>query len=203
MTGFFASLPNSRTYPIAKLNMTTETFHKKKYYQLDLLRGIAAVVVALSHFEIGSISVSHISGGLCVGFFFILSGFVLSHAYQAEVANKKLEFKNYFIARLARLYPLHLITLIAVASFYGAVYLARSIVPVSPSIGLHASFLQLVEALTLTHLLLGQSVGFNTPSWSISVELWCSVYLFLLFIPGYRWAKNLSMIIIVFAFTVV
>lgn len=50
-------------------------------------------------------------GYVGVGFFFILSGFVLSLNYFEKITtNPKFSFKNFYIARMARIYPLHLIT---------------------------------------------------------------------------------------------
>lgn len=49
-------------------------------------------------------------GYVGVGFFFILSGFVLALNYQHKVIQPNFSFKNFYIARFARIYPLHLIT---------------------------------------------------------------------------------------------
>jgi peptidoglycan/LPS O-acetylase OafA/YrhL len=52
----------------------------------------------------------YLYGNYGVEFFFIISGFVFSYVY----VDKKISFRNFFINRFARLYPLHLITLIVV-----------------------------------------------------------------------------------------
>lgn len=51
-------------------------------------------------------------GFIGVSFFFILSGFVLSHSYKERFKNKQLSFGKYFLARVARIYPMHLLTLL-------------------------------------------------------------------------------------------
>ena len=49
-------------------------------------------------------------GYVGVGFFFILSGFVLALNYQKKIINNpNFSFKNFYIARIARIYPLHVL----------------------------------------------------------------------------------------------
>lgn len=159
----------------------TETFGKEKYYSLDFLRGIAALMVALAHFSYGTIHTSVIVGGLFVGFFFILSGFVLSHAYKAQIQTGSYKFKDYFIARIARLYPLHILTFILVLIYWIGMNLGHKYgLPIDTTRAL--SFWMFFENITLTHFLFGGG-ALNGPSWSISIELWCSFYIFFLCFP--------------------
>lgn len=51
-------------------------------------------------------------GYLGVSFFFILSGFVLALNYKAKLLNGDIKFKEFLIARIARIYPLHLFTIL-------------------------------------------------------------------------------------------
>ena len=51
-------------------------------------------------------------GNKGVDFFFIISGFVFAHVYLSKY--NKASFKTFFVNRLARLYPLHLLTLLVV-----------------------------------------------------------------------------------------
>ena len=48
-----------------------------------------------------------------VAFFFVLSGFVLSLGYGQRVAEGTFNSRKFFLTRLARLYPLHLLTMLA------------------------------------------------------------------------------------------
>ncbi|MDR2094942.1 MAG: acyltransferase, partial [Treponema sp.] len=50
-----------------------------------------------------------------VEFFFILSGFVISYKYAQKIADKTISKKEFFVARIARIYPLHCITFLFVA----------------------------------------------------------------------------------------
>ena len=53
------------------------------------------------------------SGLSSVGFFFILSGFVLGYRYQG--VSKQFTYRKYYVARLARIYPVLLFSLLLAA----------------------------------------------------------------------------------------
>ncbi len=128
----------------------------ERFVQLDALRFFFAVVVVMFH-TIGGITPVH--GGYAVDFFFILSGFVLSHA----LIRRPVSAGEFAWARLARLYPLHLVTLAAL------ICLVAGLLGHPPRQYSH-------EALAL-HLVLLQGVWaidfhtWNFPAWSISVEV--------------------------------
>lgn len=82
---------------------------KNRFYVLDSFRGISAICVVMVHLSLsGSITeLSFIkSSYYFVDFFFILSGFVLTHAYKNK---KHINFKDFLKARFFRIYPLHLV----------------------------------------------------------------------------------------------
>lgn len=159
----------------------TQTYGRERLLPLDLLRGLAAVMVALGHHQEHGVLQFGYAFGLCVPFFFILSGYVLAHAYGAEIACGKLDVSRYAVIRLARLYPLHVATMAATAAFWLAVECARTLLPgLSIAVGWRFTWAHVIENLTLTHLVTRSSVSFNTPSWSISVEFWGSFLVFLL-----------------------
>ncbi|MGL5560275.1 MAG: acyltransferase family protein, partial [Paraclostridium dentum] len=93
-------------------------------------------------------------------FFFILSGFILSHSYGDRVAGGSLGFWEYAFLRLARLSPLHFATAVPFIFF-----------------GLYKHELSLPE--TLLNLFYLQSwipsdsyyFSLNAPSWSLSNEM--------------------------------
>jgi hypothetical protein len=87
---------------------------------LTPLRGIAALLVVVFHAGIfigplvdpaASGLIGH--GWLWVDFFFVLSGFILTHVYGGYFQEKVTwsSYKKYLLARFARVYPLHLVTL--------------------------------------------------------------------------------------------
>ncbi|QCX52576.1 acyltransferase [Elizabethkingia sp. JS20170427COW] len=87
---------------------TNYTDSKPHYQVLDGLRGVAALMVIWFHiFEAFASSpfdqvFNH--GYLAVDFFFVLSGFVISYAYDDRW--NKMSTKNFFIRRLIRLHPM-------------------------------------------------------------------------------------------------
>ena len=50
-------------------------------------------------------------GYIGVSFFFILSGFVLGYNYHDKILSGEMKFSQFWLARFARIYPLHLLTL--------------------------------------------------------------------------------------------
>lgn len=148
---------------------------KEHVYAFDSLRGIFAIFVAYSHF-FGSLygwNYYPFKGAfLAVDFFFILSGVVLTLAYKEKFLTGKLNFLDFILIRLFRLYPLHVITMLITA-----VIMSFSIV--GGVIYLNNLPFDNVLDHTILNLLLLNGIGipplgwsFNDPSWSISVEYW-------------------------------
>jgi len=141
---------------------------------LNSLRGIAAFLVVFYHVkhlivDLLSASIFQIvsSSYLAVDFFFILSGFILCWKYFDEFSGggftKKLSV--FIKKRLIRIYPLHLLLLLAYLIIPFILFLTER-----PPMERYS--LEMI----LPHLLLIQdwgwfeSIGWNVPSWSISAE---------------------------------
>lgn len=145
---------------------------------LTPLRGIAALMVAVYHFD--AVIANFVNQNytlviekcyLMVDLFFIMSGFIMYHVYNSTFTStiQKQDFVKFIRARFARIYPLHFfLLLLSVAGFY----LLNE--PASPINNPYA---------IPTHLLLLHSFGihdiftWNVPSWSISAE-WAAYMLF-------------------------
>jgi peptidoglycan/LPS O-acetylase OafA/YrhL len=139
-----------------------------KFEALDSLRGLAALAVAVFHFNPGW------GGYLAVDFFLVLSGFILSHSYLYKY--EKMSPVEFISHRIARLYPLHIFTLITF--IFAFLYVKGSLPQYADG-----TLFTLIQNLTLT-----QNIGFNPsgitynyPSWSISVEFWVNI-IFILYI---------------------
>jgi len=97
---------------------------KKHFLILDALRGVAAIVVVLFHvLEVYS-GGEHIKqlinhGYLAVDFFFMLSGYVMAHAYDDRW--DKMTLKDFFKRRLIRLHPMIILgmTIGALCFYFG------------------------------------------------------------------------------------
>lgn len=146
---------------------------------LESLRGIAALLVALLHAiwvnpirDVGWVRNSY----LMVDLFFVLSGFVICHAYGGRIRNW-IEFRDFFVLRLGRLYPLHVAVLSAWVAFDVVKYVAASRLGISHGPVLPAAAGDLVSNLLLVHSLGWQpdSFTFNAPSWSLSTEFYTYV----------------------------
>ncbi len=103
--------------PVAPSTRQERTFHT-----LDGLRGVAALAVASIHIP----SFTHrnflggphiLFGGLAVDFFFVLSGFVIAHAYGQKLT-QGMSPGGFLRVRIIRLWPLYVLSIgIAVAQF--------------------------------------------------------------------------------------
>jgi len=102
-------------------------------------------------------------GYLAVATFFVLSGFVLAHGYGCGDWPQE-RLRRYAVARFARIYPVYALSLLMVAPFILAYH--------GPGkAGLIANYGLLLQGWT-GH----QPVGWNTPAWSLSCEVffYCS-----------------------------
>jgi peptidoglycan/LPS O-acetylase OafA/YrhL len=145
------------------MSATTEIFEKPRFLHLDLLRGIAALTVATGHL-CGWNGRSTIDYTMCVAFFFILSGYVLSHAYGEAILAGTINLRDYIVLRLARLYPLHILTAIVMAVLlinqYGSGAITRGGV---------------FETVFLMQSIFTGGWSLNAPSWSIGAEFWAGL----------------------------
>ena len=150
---------------------------KKHYDLLDGLRGIAAVLVVVSHlFESYSFGppqafqpVGH--SHLAVVFFFALSGFVLAYAYDDRWA-RGLGYLDFFKRRLIRLYPLVFLgTLLGLAIYlFGGTWAYPQFAGVGPwSMVLLVGFALLLIPCPQITRLIGIN-PFNGPNWSLAYE---------------------------------
>lgn len=136
---------------------------------LTAMRFFAAMWVVAYHFtpSLGLGMPALVGKGyLGVELFFVLSGFILSHVYMEAFGDRRFRYPDFLWARLARIFPVHLVTLAGL----GAVVVAASLVGVNA--GEHVmAWSSLPAQLTLTQAWgLGLAGGWNHPSWSISAE---------------------------------
>jgi peptidoglycan/LPS O-acetylase OafA/YrhL len=157
------------------------------------IRGFAALWVVFFHLQsnphLQSVSLSgeFIRHGFWgVDVFFVLSGFVLSHVYESDFA-QKIKFDNvsrYLGLRLARIYPLHVVTM---AAAFGC-YVVSMTIGHGTAAAAHFGFPEAIMNLMLVHSWgTTKFLSWNDVSWSISAE-WFA-YLFLL-IPCIRLLRD-------------
>lgn len=137
---------------------------------LTALRFFAAFWVVLYHYwpnlEVNFTPAVAAKGYLGVEAFFVLSGFILCHVYLAGFGEGRFRYGDFLWNRLARVYPLHLATLIGVGAMAIAGTLAG--IAVDPNI---LSWESLPANLLLVHAWgFAPVAGWNHASWSISAE---------------------------------
>ncbi|WP_375290433.1 acyltransferase family protein [Qipengyuania sp.] len=158
---------------------------KRHFYALDLVRGVAALAVALYHYVhfffppgteapiaghaahlplSGMLSPFYNYGYIAVQIFWMISGFVFAAVYIGREATTR----SFVVSRFARLYPLHLITLLVVATLQ---YVRLA------SLGTFQIYIWNDTAHLLLQLIFASNWGlqnghsFNGPIWSVSVEV--------------------------------
>jgi peptidoglycan/LPS O-acetylase OafA/YrhL len=120
-------------------------------------------------------------GYLGVDFFFVLSGFIITHVYFASLAQPTRNAIQIFLwHRFIRLYPVHVTVLAALVAL---IYLARvNHVPLNNPQEWRGA--DIPWQLTLLHAWgVTAKPGWNAPSWSISAE-WFAYLLFPLLAPA-------------------
>ena len=169
----------------------------KRLYSLDALRGVAALSVVLWHWQhfyamTGNwqdgwqrtaeplyplLKPFYLQGWVAVDLFFALSGFVFFWLYAGTIARSEVTAGQFALKRISRLYPLHLLTLLAVV---GLQYSFRR------TTGNTFIFDATDPGRFAAHLVLAQQwlppslvQTFNGPSWTVSIEAGMYVVFFL------------------------
>ncbi len=148
---------------------------------LDGLRGLAALVVLLFHFEVNGVITA--KGYLAVDFFFLLSGFVIARTYDASLKSG-LPFSRFAALRAIRIYPLFFVGL-CIGFARGVSYLMLDRADAF-TLGqlLHASAF---EVFMLPSPVANNLFVLNIPNWSLFFEMAINlVYAALLFRVGTR-----------------
>ncbi len=173
----------------------SERVAEARFYELDILRGLAAFLVVVFHYKHfltedainfdydhlpfhAVLTPIYVYGLMFVEMFFSISGYVFFWLYSKAVSERRLGAQSFFIARFARLYPLYFVTFIAVAvmqvvfyALYGQTYIYQNNTPV-----------QFVLNLFMVHQWwpFHATQTFNGPSWSLSVEVFLYIAFFIL-----------------------
>ena len=108
-------------------------------------------------------------GYVSVGLFFVLSGFILVWAYQHETLGAPAARRRFWVARLARIYPVYLLGLaLSLPYFLETVSLRWHD---APATGLAVGGATVASAVTLTQAWIPPAAClWNCPGWSLSAE---------------------------------
>jgi peptidoglycan/LPS O-acetylase OafA/YrhL len=156
--------------------------HAQDVACLTSLRFFAAAWVLALHYSermpdsFSAWTALFVNGRLGVDFFFILSGFILTHVYLRQLQEQRFSFLHFIHKRVARLYPLHVAMLLVVFAY----------VSVGGWLGISLQNPEVYTWEMLWHNLLLihawgmlDSMSWNYVSWSISAE-W---FAYLVFLP--------------------
>lgn len=165
---------------------------------LTSLRLFFALMVFVSHCTIVS-SVFETplmnEGYVGVSFFFVLSGFIISYSYDARFREGSVCKRNFWVARIARIYPLHVLMLM-VTAVLGTYTMAR---------GWGDWLCHFVANLFLCQAYVpdaGYYFSFNSPAWSLCCEqLFYLCFPFMM--PLLRKPRRLALLFAVYALAVV
>lgn len=165
---------------------------KKNFATLNWLRFLAALYIVLFHtlkiyptLQGTWLKATLSLGNMATSVFFVLSGFLLTYAYVVQKNGRKVERRNFMLARFSTLYPLHIAGLLLSLLPIGLAFATKGGVTVPTELSgagerilSHGEFL---AGLLMNVLLLNAwnpfYMSFNYPSWSLSA-LGCYYLLF-------------------------
>ncbi|MDU0356368.1 acyltransferase [Paraglaciecola aquimarina] len=143
---------------------------------LTSIRSFAALFVVWYHVAVSFTAYDFtffnlfLNGSLSVDLFFVLSGFILHHVYKDKNIHKS--YRKFVFTRLARIYPLHLVTLLTL--LFITLVLDDFSDRYNPEYYTGLSF--------FLNLLLVQNWGFIPPSWNmVSWSISAEWFMYLLF----------------------
>jgi peptidoglycan/LPS O-acetylase OafA/YrhL len=166
---------------------STTNFWQASYFpSLDGLRALSVLLVIGGHARTVVPLKRYLSGGLGVGIFFVLSGFLITTLLlREELASGSISFGGFYIRRFCRIFPPYFLTL--------GVYLLIGLVPSQHELRTKVfNGLPYFLSLRNEYVPRGLAVAF-THSWSLSVEekfylLWPVLFFLVLRKLRARWA---------------
>ena len=183
------------------LMKTTTLISKPHYPILDALRGVAAIMVVSFHlFEAHATSrfnqiINH--GYLAVDFFFLLSGFVVSYAYDDRW--NSMSIGSFFKRRLVRLQPMVIMgSIIGAICFY---FQTSGLWPMIHTVPIGKMLIIMLIGFTLIPIPISMDIRgwnemhpLNGPGWSLFFEYIANIF-YALFIRNFS-KKALSVLVI-------
>ncbi|MDE2334337.1 MAG: acyltransferase [Rhodospirillales bacterium] len=144
----------------------------RHFLGLDGLRGVAALFVVLLHatapFGLNG-AIPHAE--LAVDFFFLLSGFVITHAYEKRLLSA-LSLGGFLRIRLTRLYPLYLLGLVIGVAVYAGRTALIGHTAAGPDVAIAiASNLLMLPTVAIRRRGWADIMPFDIPAWSLFFEM--------------------------------
>ncbi len=159
----------------------------KEIPQLTGLRGALALDVVLGHYDFGYVPLARhlIFHNAAVDVFFCLSSFTLGLVYGAGT-ERRLDLRAFAVARIARIYPVYLATLLLSV----LVLVAFDRAAFGPAVIRETTLRFVWQLFLLAAFPVKRLIGFwDIPAWSVSVEAFCYA---LVFPPVFRLSRRVA-----------
>lgn len=177
-----------------------ENPHSSKLIGLEVVRFFSALSVLIWHYQhffyvankptnfirenqpfYDFLRVFYNYGYYGVQVFWCISGFIFFWKYRDAIASKAVTWRNFFVFRFSRLYPLHIVTLLLVLGLQFIYFTQKKYFFVYQNNDLYHFILQLFLA---SNWGFERVLSFNGPIWSISIEvlIYCSFFLILRYV---------------------
>jgi len=184
-----------------------ESGHREKAHvlPLDSIRGIAATSVVIHHLLLMPTFLAAFphnawinwsffrSAWLLVDLFFVLSGIVMTLSY-VDGEFGRFSLREFMVRRLARVYPLHIVMLLANLLFrlmrIGLV-MAGVVVAVPTAFEVNNTYSFILNLFLLHSMGFVDYLSWNAPSWSISVEFYTYLAFGLVLLLAQRFGSTL------------
>jgi peptidoglycan/LPS O-acetylase OafA/YrhL len=171
----------------------TDLLSRRRVQSLDGLRGVAALCVAVMHYQDWFANRHFLDFAyIAVDLFFVLSGVVIAMSYEKRII-MGMSFSQFSVNRLARLYPLFILTLlVGLLHAYALVLAGKS----EPGLWLRVgNFLSVLPNMLLQPSLNATGTQalfpFNGPAWSVFAEIWINLTFFIWVFVGQRYLATI------------
>jgi peptidoglycan/LPS O-acetylase OafA/YrhL len=166
---------------------------KRVFEAMNGIRGVAALVVVIDHCSAfgwfpGELARKFVEyGSLAVDLFFVMSGFVIAHAYSDKLS-RGMTTRNFLLTRLVRLYPLYVLgigigCITPIVSLVHQGRITDAQIPVVASVPFASAMLPSPIAVSWSQVL----YPLNGPAWSLFFELLVNI---LYAATWRRWTKG-------------
>jgi peptidoglycan/LPS O-acetylase OafA/YrhL len=141
----------------------------------------------------GVLHVLYDSGRFGVWVFWCISGFIFFWKYRDAIADGAVGGWQFFVRRFSRLYPLHFVTLLAVALLQSAYFNLHGCFFVYQSNDVWHFVTQLFMASEWDGR---ENLSFNGPIWSVSIEVLVYLWFFLMLRATRSWWLNVAIVLL-------
>ena len=149
-------------------------------YSLDILRFVSCTMVLITHICVWAIPLQNISSyyhsilylpGIAMPFFFILSGFLIHYMHHNISISSWQNIKNYYVSRLAKIYPLYILLFFAYLFTIGTTFTIKNyfFYLLIFCTGVQSWFYKIIDENII-------STSCFSSAWSISTELFFYIF---------------------------